>query len=526
MTAKQMNDLAPKLSTKPRAARTALLRRSRLPVLAGLTLGLAGCSVGPHLKLAAAPAPARYTNGATAAPGDAVTVQPALAWSAADNARWWQMFHAPQLDALIAAGFAHSPTLAAAKDALTAANEYAVAQQGALFPSIGLGGGLQRNTSIRSVIGGRVVVPGKPFTLASAEGQISYNIDAFGLQTDLIKNSRDRAAVSAAELDNARIFLAGNIATAAITLAGDQDELKLQGEIVHAQTQVLGVMNSDYRFGAITDESVEQQKAVLAASKSSIPSITALRDNARHRLDYLIGSTPDQTVPQLDLASFTPPTAIPLVIPSVLVERRPDIVAAMASVEAASAAVDASTAAMYPNFNISGAFGAGSAVALFNPAAEIFSLASSFAAPLFEGGKLAADKRASYALWQQATADYRNTVLLAFTQVADGLRSLQGAEASLEQRAAAAKFALSAQSIARTRYDAGAITYQTLLNAELLAQSDQVEALSARIDCDQDIVALFVAMGDADPTPTPTLTRAASSTLQHTGTIVKASSKS
>lgn len=465
-----------------------------------LLLSMTACAVGPHLKLAQSPAPTRYTAEPESTPSDTITLHHALSWTAQDSARWWRMFHAAQLNDLIAEGFQHSPTLAAAKDALTAANEYTVAQQSSLFPSIGLGGGMQRNTSIRSLVGGRVVVPGKPFTLASAEGQISYNIDAFGMQTDLIKNSRDRAAVSAAQLDNARIFLAGNIAAAAIALAGDEDELTLQRQIVRGQAQILAVMNSDYQFGAITDESVEQQKAVLAESKSTIPSITALRDNAGHRLDYLIGTTPDQPVPQLDLARFTPPTSIPVVIPSMLVEHRPDIVAAMASVKAASVAVDASTAAMYPNFTISCAFGAGSAVALFNPASEIFSLASSFAAPLFEGGKLSADKRAAYALWQQATEEYRNTVLRAFTQVADSLRTLQGAQAALVQKAAAEKFALSAQMIARERYDAGAITYQTLLTAELLAQSDQIAALSARIDCDQDIVALFVAMGDASPT--------------------------
>jgi len=478
----------------------------RRPLVLLLALGVSACSVGPHLKLGKTPAPAHYGAHDPNSSHSAVSMTAALSWTATQSAAWWQMFHAPQLDTLIAEGFAHSPTLAAAKSALTAANEYAIAQEGSLFPSIGLGGGLQRNTSIRSIIGGRVVVPGKPFTLASAEGQISYSADVFGLQTDLIRNSRDRAEVSAAELDDARIFLAGNIATAAISYAGNQAEVKLRTKIVQAQTQILGVMNSDYRFGAISDESVEQQKAVLAASKAELPVVTAARDDARHRLDYLIGTTPDQPLPVFDLKDLVPPANIPVVIPSVLVEHRPDIVAAMAGVKAASAAVDASTAAMYPSFNITGAFGAGSAVALFNPASEIFSLASSFAAPLFEGGKLAADKKASYALWQQATAQYRNTVLLAFQQVADALRSLQGAEASLEQRQAAATFALNAQTLARERYDAGAITYQTLLNAELLAQSDQVAALTAKVTCDQDIVALFVAMGDAAPTASATTT--------------------
>ncbi|MDD2878112.1 MAG: efflux transporter outer membrane subunit [Acidiphilium sp.] len=493
-------------------------RTATRPLVLVLALGVSACSVGPHLKLTKTVAPAHYGAHTPNAPLSAVTMQPALSWTARQNAAWWQMFHAPQLDTLIAEGFQHSPTLAAAKHALTAANEYAVAQEGSLFPSIGLGGGLQRNTSIRSVIGGRVVVPGKPFTLASAEGQISYSVDAFGLQTDLIRNSKARAAVSAAELDDARIFLAGNVASAAISFAGDRAELTLRRRIVQAESKILTVMNSDYKFGAITDESVEQQKAVLAASKAEIPLLTSARDDARHLLDYLVGRMPDQPVPQINLSDLVPPATVPVVIPSVLIEHRPDIVAAMAGVKAASAAVDASTAAMYPNFNINAAFGAGSAVALFNPASEIFSLASSFAAPLFEGGKLSADKRASYALWQQATSQYRNTVLNAFRQVADRLRTLQGDEAALDQRRAAAQFASSALRLARERYDAGAITYQTLLNAELLAQTDQVSALSARIDCYQDIVTLFVAMGDAAPT--------ASAPPLSTADTTKAASKS
>lgn len=321
----------------------------------------------------------------------------------------------------------------------------------------------------------------------------------FGLTTDLYQNARQRAMISAAEVRQAKIFLAGNVATATISLAGYQAELGLRGKIVAAETSILTVMESDYRLGSITDESVEQQKSVLAASKASIPLLTAERDNARHRLDYLTGNAPNRPVARVRMAELTLPNAVPIVVPSALVKNRPDIVAAMATVKAASAAVDASTAAMYPNISISAAFGAGSPVALFNPASEIWSLASSFAAPLFEGGKLAANKRAAYALWRQATSQYRNTTLRAFRQVADSLRSLQGAEASLRQRQAAARFALSALRLARERYDAGAITYQTLLNAELQAQTDQIAELTEQVTGAQDLVTLFVAMGGEAP---------------------------
>ncbi|MGC9270730.1 efflux transporter outer membrane subunit [Acidiphilium sp.] len=483
-----------------RSAAITLLGRCARPSVALITLGLSACSVGPHLTLAPAAAPDHYTRTPT---GGATTPHQAFDWTAAQNAAWWQMFHSTVLNALIAKSFAQNPTLAAARDALTASNNYAVAQRGAFFPSIGLGGGLQRDTALRSIVGGRVVVPGKPFTLAAASGEISYNTDVFGLEGDLYRNARARAAVSAAAVQEAKIFLAGNVATAAIALAGDQAELQLRRQIVAAQTQVLGVMTSDYRFGSISDESVQQQKSVLAANKAALPLITARRDDARHRLNYLIGQAPDQPIPHLSMQDLIVPSAIPVVVPSVLVEHRPDIVAAMAAVTAASAAVDASTAAMYPNITLSGSFGAGSAAALFNPVSEIFTLASSFAAPLFEGGTLSADKRAAYATWQQTTAQYKNTVLLAFNQVADGLRDLQGAEASLEQRKAAADFAGTALRIARKRYDAGAITYQTLLNAELLAQSDQVAELTEQVTCYQDLVTLFVAMGDTPPSASP-----------------------
>ncbi|MHB1302357.1 MAG: efflux transporter outer membrane subunit [Acidiphilium sp.] len=481
---------------RQRALRAARLPRSSVLLVA---LGVSACSVGPHLTMPTAGVPASYTAGRPDGLGDAGTAQPAITWTTHANDVWWQMFHSRQLDGLIAASLRNSPTLAAARDALTAANEYAVAQEGALFPTIGLGGGLQRNTSLRSIVGGRVVVPGKPFTLSSASAQISYNADVFGLTTDLYRNARQRAKVSAAAVQQAKIFLAGNVATAGISLAGYQAELGLRRKIVGAETSILTVMESDYRLGSITDESVEQQKSVLAASKASIPLLTAERDNARHRLDYLTGNPPNRPVARLRMADLALPKAVPIVVPSALVENRPDIVAAMARVKAASAAVDASTAAMYPSSSISATFGAGSPVALFNPASEIWSLASSFAAPLFEGGKLAANKRAAYALWQQATSQYRNTTFRAFRQVADSLRRLQGAEASLQQRQAAAQFALSALRLARERYDAGAIPYQTLLNAELQAQTNQIAKLTEQVTSYQDLVTLFVAMGGEAP---------------------------
>lgn len=468
----------------------------RWPLILGLALAASGCSVGPHLKAPRLAPSSGYTSTGVQRDLNRQPKTGVLTWTAANEAAWWRMFHSAPLDRLIAESFRQNPSLDAARHALAASQQYEAAQEGEFFPNVSLGGGLQRNTSLRSVIGGRVVVPGKPFTLASGSLQLSYNTNVFGLETDIYRTAKARAAVSAAQLDEAKIFLAGNVATAAVSLAGYQAELDLRRRIVNEEQKILAVMRNDYRLGSITEESVEQQEAVLAASRAQLPLLAAQRDNFRHQLDYLIGEPPTYAVPQLQINSFSLPRTIPVIIPSSLVENRPDIQAAMASMKAASAQVDASTAAMYPNINLSAAFGAGSPVALFNPASEIWSLASTFAAPLFEGGRLSAEKSAAYALWQQTTSQYRDTVLKAFRQVADSLRTLQGDQASLQQKQEAAAFAMSALKLARERYGAGAITYQTLLTAELEAQDDQVAALVQEVACYTDIVTLFIAMGD------------------------------
>ena len=462
-----------------------------------IVAALGGCAVGPHLASPQSTAPQHYTRTDVPAQIGHGELAQNIQWSNQAEQAWWTLFRSPQLDQLIAKSFQQNPNLSAAQDALEAAQEYTRAQIGAESVQVGANVGVQRSTAIRSVTGqGRVLVPGKPFTLSYGTVSVAYNPDVFGLERDLVKNAKAREMVSKANVEQAKVFLAGAVAQASIAAAGSQAELKLARDITQDEQNILDLLHGEYQLGAANEQTVEEQQAVVQTAQSQIPLLIAQRDLAQHALAYLVGENPDAPLPALQLSDFQLPPTIPALIPSALVKNRPDIQASLAAVDAAAANVGVATARMYPNINIGGNLGLGSGTAWFSPASAIWSMASSIAAPLYNGGTLTAEKRAAMATWKQSTAQYRSTVLGAFRQVADSLRVLQTDADSYEHRQMAADAASQAFRIAQARYQAGAIDYQTLLNAELQYQRDQVAALQARVRRYQDSVSLFVAMGD------------------------------
>lgn len=466
--------------------------RLRRAMSCAAALSVAACSVGPHLGAAGMSAPAHYEASAGSS---------AIDWTPEMQSSWWTLFHSAELDRLLAESFQHNPSLAAAEDAISAAQANADATAGALYPSIGLNLGLQRSTALRSIIGGQVRVPGQPFTLAQATAGVSFSPDIFGLNQDKLLAAQSRVAVATAERNAGAVMLAGNVAEAAVALGGFQAEFDLQQSIVQEEKQVLGVLQANYRIGSATLETVEQQQATLSASQAELPLLATARDNEQHQLDLLLGRFPDAPVATVSFNTLTFPARIPVTLPSEMLKTRPDIAAATAKMDAASHLVDASTAAMYPSLNLSASFGGGSDVALFNPVTSIYSLVSGLAVPVFEGGTLSARKREAVAEWKQDVHQYEGTVLKAFNEVADALRKLDGDEVALREREAAETAANQAFQLARSQYDAGAIDYPTLLLAQTSFQQTAMQALMTKIELYQNVIALFVALGGKPPLP-------------------------
>ncbi|MHB1202747.1 MAG: efflux transporter outer membrane subunit [Acidithiobacillus sp.] len=476
-----------------------------LPLLAAL--GLAGCAVGPKLPAPTAPLPARYNQHAV----NGAQQTQHLQWTEGQAQSWWHLFHSPLLNHLIATATAHNPDLAAAQSSLAQAQALEGVANAGFLPRLGanLGAGRQRALRTGTNGGFGTRVPGNPYTLLLGSVDISYNPDVFGRQGYILKDARAQSAVARAELHQGQVFLGGAVTQAVITAASAHAQVRLAQAMAQDDAQLLTLIQNEYRLGAQNLQTVDEQQAVAEAAAARIPPLQAAESAARHQLAALLGTVPAAPLSLPSLQELHLPTVIPTLVPSALVENRPDIQAAHAKTEAAAAEVGVATANLYPNIDITASLGKAAMTAgmFFNPASTLWAIGSSLAAPIYEGGALHAKKRAAMDHWRVTTDQYRATVLNAFREVADALRAVQSADIAYTHSKAAAQAAASAYQLALARYRDGAVDYATLLNAELEAQKDEIAAVQARAQRYLDSAALFVAMGDGwwqDPaTPHP-----------------------
>jgi NodT family efflux transporter outer membrane factor (OMF) lipoprotein len=188
---------------------------------------------------------------------------------------------------------------------------------------------------------------------------------------------------------------------------------------------------------------------------------------------------------------------LPLSLPSQLVEQRPDVRAAEATLHAASANVGVAIANQLPQFSITGQVGTEALgfTNLFTPATAVWSIVGGVTQTLFDAGTLLHKKRAAVAAFDQAAAQYRSTVIKAFQNVADALRALQADAAALRAQAEAEQTAAASLELARDQFRLGAITYLVLDNAERTYQQAHINLVQAQAERFSDTAALFQALG-------------------------------
>ena len=198
-----------------------------------------------------------------------------------------------------------------------------------------------------------------------------------------------------------------------------------------------------------------------------------------------------------ELTNLALPIEIPVSLPSKLVEQRPDVRAAEATMHAASAEIGVATANMLPQFLLTGDIGSDAAklASLFAPGTGIWSLAAGIAQPIFRGGTLLHQKRAAEAAYDESAALYRKTVLAAFQDVANSLHALKSDADALKADAEAERAAAESLHLSEQQYKDGAISYLTLLTAEQVEQQTKLALVQAQARRYADTAALFVALG-------------------------------
>jgi NodT family efflux transporter outer membrane factor (OMF) lipoprotein len=464
------------------------------------TVLLASCAVGPDYHRPAAPKTQGFTPDPLPSATEATAVRGGEAQRFAFGSdlpgQWWALFGSQELDALIAQALKQYPDIAAQQAALRAARENVRAEQGVFAPQ--LQGAVNQQ---RAKISGASISPGFPSFITSlyqANVNVSYTFDVFGGERRTLEGLRAQAENQTYQLEASVLTLTSNVATSAIGLAAAHEQIEVTHQVIAVEENQLHLIERQYESGVRTRADVLQQQSNLASVRATLPALQQQLASYEHALAALTGQFPhDAAHVALRLSDLKLPEEIPVSLPSALVAQRPDIQAQAAQLHQASAAVGVATANMLPQLTLTGSAGGESLVwsSLLQGSSSVWSIASGLTQPLFEGGTLRAKRRAAVDLYDQASAQYRLVVLNAFQNVADTLTALDNDAQALKAQNDAVSSANAGFELIQRQYEAGAVSYVTLLTAQQAYQQARiayVRALSSRFT---DTVTLFQALG-------------------------------
>lgn len=474
--------------------------RSRLALLAPLLTS--ACVVGPNFKSPAAPAVSSYTartpqttEGTPGVPGG----QSQHFVSNSDiPADWWTLFRSRRLNALIQQALANNTDLKAAEAALRVAHETTRAQRGAYSPHVSLGPSITREKDPSETLAPVPANNAFLYTLITPALSVSYVPDVFGLNKRTVEAAAAQEESSRYQMIAVDITLTANVVQAAVTEASLEDQIDTTNELIGINRQILSLLQYQKSKGYAAGTDVAAQQTQLAQLEASLPPLLKQRDQQNNLIAVLTGGYPGQAPTQkFTLNSLTLPSDLPLTLPSVLVEQRPDVLQAQANLHAASAQVGIATASRLPNITLSANAGSNALAIgqIFGPGTGFWNIGASLLAPIFDGGTLLHQQRAARANYQQTAEQYRGTVLTAFQNVADTLAALEHDAETLKSTAAAANSAKASLDLSRLQYKDGYAAYLAVLNADQAYQQARLSLVQAEADRFTDTAALFQALG-------------------------------
>ena len=466
-----------------------------------LAVACTGCVVGPDFHSPAVPQASGFVRGsdAQAMSADGTTMP---------DSQWWRAFHNAGIDAAIATAFRNSPMLRAAQANLEQAQALARAQRRSLLPSASAGYNVSRQRN-SSTISPPLSDNSNLYTLHTAQLTVGYVPDVFGGNRRQVESLAAQEESQRHQLDAARQMLAANVVINLIQLSSLDAQVAAGQDIVSANRESLDLTRRQEALGALGKLDVSTQETALQQARGALDALLKQRETFRDALAVLLGRTPSELkVPNIALDSLAVPDRIPVSVPAGLARRRPDIAAAEAQVHAATAQVGVAVANRFPQFAINATYGGSASKfgGMFATGNVFWSLVGGVTQPVFDFGVLKAKQKAAEAGMRVAMEQYRQTVLMAFQNVADAMYALKADDE-------AAQAALRAETATRQTFDftrrgreLGSASALNVLSAQQAWQQARLSALQARGQHLQDAVALMVAVagpveGDATTNP-------------------------
>ena len=458
-------------------------------ILAVLSLAACAGVTAPNVNVPDSWQAAAGNTGAAGGPGAA----------APPDALWWQRFQSPELGRLIVEATANNHDLKSAVFRVLQSESSAVVAGAALFPSVSAGLGASR--SVRQAGGG----PSTTSVGYQGTLQASYQLDLFGEARNSAASAVKRLESSLYDRETVTITLVSNVITAYLQVLSARERQQYAADRLRNAEAILRLLETQRRVGTLSELELAQQRAALANQRAALPALRLAEQQSLHALAVLLGRNPQGFDVEARMLSDLTLPEVAAGIPSTLLVRRPDLRRAESNLKAASFDVAAARAARLPSIQLTGSGGTSSnaLAGLFTTGTFFYSLGASASEARFAGGRLQAQEQGSRARYREVAENYQQAVISAFGDVEDALAAVGQNGQQYDLAREASTQADLAYRLAELRYRAGAVDFQTVLNAQNGAFQSQESLVQSRLSRFTAVIGLTLALGGGWDGATP-----------------------
>lgn len=462
------------------------MMRCRLPILA--MIGLTGCStLAPDYTKPDAPVPAAWSNAPAA-------VQGAAAKAVADIP-WREFFVEPRLQKVIDLALNNNRDLRVAILTIEKTRALYQVQGNELIPQINATAGASMQRQPADLTGSGQAKISRQYSVGL--GVVNYELDLFGRVRSLKAQALEEYLATEEARRAVQISLVAEVANAWLNLAADRERLRLARETYESQQKSLELIRRRYELGVSSELDLRQAQSRVEAARGDSALYSGRALQSENALNLVAGTVLPSGLLPTEVTSVTAVRELPAGLPSEVLLRRPDILAAEHRLKGLQANIGAARAAFFPRIGLSASFGTASArlTDLFQPGSVAWNFVPQISVPLFDAGSNKANLEAAKKEREIALARYEKAIQGAFREVADTLASSATLSEQLSAQQAFAEASNQSYRLAEARYARGVDGYLATLDAQRSTYGAQQGLISIRLAHASNLVTLYKVLG-------------------------------